>query len=157
MMKALMTVAAVAVTFLPGVALCATLHPRVTEAATRDAMTNYVQAWSSDHGVDPQSMNRFYADHVVYYGKSMSRREVFRDKLNYIATWPQRRYWIVPNSTSVVCDGAGALCRVQGVMQWDRRSAAGARSTGAAQLTLTLSRESGGKIVRESASLRNRL
>jgi hypothetical protein len=45
------------------------------------------------------------------------------------------------------------MCRVSGIMQWDRRSRTGARSLGSARLSLTLSRASGGKIVQESASI----
>ena len=156
-MRQLAAAIAFLVVAFPNGAISALLRPRITEAASRQMLTNYVQAWSSDNAVTAQAMNDFYADRVIYYGKPMSRNEVFQDKLHYIATWTERRYAIVPRSTSVVCGDGGAFCQVRGLMRWDRRSKVGARSTGTAYLTLMLGRDSGDKIVRESAVIKEQL
>ncbi|MDX6320092.1 MAG: hypothetical protein QOD35_3492 [Nocardioidaceae bacterium] len=116
-------------------------------------LSNYLHVWSTDSGINPRSMARFYADHVIYYGKPMTRDQVLRDKLQYIRTWSQRYYRIVPGTVSTDCDGVQSVCRVKGVMQWDRRSRGGERSVGSALLSLTFSKNSGARIVQESASL----
>jgi hypothetical protein len=130
----------------------------VSQEALNSAMAQrrleaYVNTWSANEDINASSVDHYYANRVVYYGKLMSRRQVLRDKLNYIAVWPERRYRIVPGTVSADCDRQRALCRVSGIMAWDRHSATGRSSIGRARLTLILSRDSGGKIVRESASL----
>ena len=122
-----------------------------TEAAQR-RLEAYVDTWSANRGINAGNVGHYYAPRVIYYGKPMSRQQVLRDKLNYIAAWPERHYRIVPGTVSASCDGAQTACRVSGVMAWNRRSRAGRVSIGNARLTLVLSRESGGRIVRESAS-----
>ncbi|GAC1338580.1 MAG: hypothetical protein NVSMB26_26170 [Beijerinckiaceae bacterium] len=125
----------------------------ITNRLAQARLANYVAVWSTNAGINPTSMAKFYADRVIYYGKPMSRDQVFRDKLNYIATWSERHYRIVPGTVATDCDQGRSLCRVAGLMQWDRRSVAGQRSVGAARLTLVLSKQSGARIVRESASI----
>jgi hypothetical protein len=129
--------------------------PLSAEAAQRRLET-YVETWSSNREINPMNVGHYYADRVIYYGKPMSRQQVLHDKLKYIATWPERHYRIVPGTVSAVCDGQRAMCRVSGIMAWDRRSITGKESVGRARLTLLLSRESGGRIARESASLYSR-
>jgi hypothetical protein len=113
----------------------------------------YVATWSTNRGVNPATVGNYYDDRVIYYGKPMSRPQVLRDKLRYITVWPERHYRIVPGTVSAACDQQRTMCRVSGIMQWDRRSRGGARSVGSARLSLTLSKASGGKIVHESASI----
>ena len=125
----------------------------LSAAVAQRRLEAYVQTWSTNAGVNAATVGNYYADHGVYYGKPMSRPQVLRDKLRYIAVWPERHYRIVPGTVSASCDHQRTLCRVSGIMQWDRRSRTGARSVGSAKLSLTLSRASGGKIVQESASI----
>jgi hypothetical protein len=127
-------------------------EPLSSEMAQR-RLESYVRTWSTNAGVNAATVGNYYADHGVYYGKPMSRPQVLRDKLRYIAEWPERHYRIVPGTVSASCDPQRTLCRVSGIMQWDHRSRTGARSAGSAKLSLTLSRASGGKIVHESASI----
>jgi hypothetical protein len=140
------------------VAFAASCSGAVSQEALNSAMAQrrleaYVNTWSSNQDINASSVDHYYADRVIYYGKLMSRRQVLRDKLNYIAVWPERRYRIVPGTVVADCDRPRALCRVSGIMAWDRHSTTGRSSMGRARLTLILSRDSGGKIVREAASL----
>ncbi|HEX3181807.1 MAG TPA: hypothetical protein VHR44_11235 [Beijerinckiaceae bacterium] len=125
----------------------------LSTATAQRRLEAYVDTWSANNGINAANVSRYYADRVIYYGKPMSRQQVLRDKLNYIAVWPERYYHIVPGTVSAFCDRQHTACRVSGVMVWDRRSRVGHRSVGSARLTLILSRASGGRIVRESASL----
>jgi hypothetical protein len=127
-------------------------EPLSSEMAQR-RLEAYVHTWSTNAGVNAATVANYYAERGVYYGKPMSRSDILRDKLRYIAAWPERYYRIVPGTVSASCDHERTMCRVSGIMQWDRRSRGGARSVGSAKLSLTLSRASGGKIVHESASI----
>jgi hypothetical protein len=129
--------------------------PLTTEMAQR-RLQAYVNTWSSNEDINPSSVDHYYADRVIYYGKPMSRQQILRDKLNYISVWPERHYRIVPGTVSAACDRGHTLCRVSGIMAWDRRSRTGRTSIGSARLTLILSKGSGGRIARESASLQSR-
>jgi hypothetical protein len=125
----------------------------LSAAVAQRRLEAYVQTWSTNPGVNAATVQNYYGDRVIYYGKPMSRPQVLGDKLRYIAVWPERHYRIVPGTVSAACDHQRTMCRVSGIMQWNRRSRAGARSVGSARLSLTLSRASGGKIVQESASI----
>ena len=129
--------------------------PLTTELAQR-RLEGYVNTWSANQDINRSSVDHYYADRVIYYGKPMSRQQILRDKLNYISVWPERHYRIVPGTVSAACDRQHTMCRVSGIMAWDRRSRTGRTSIGRARLTLILSRESGGRIARESASLQSR-
>ena len=129
--------------------------PLTAEMAQR-RLEGYVNTWSANEDVNRSSVDHYYADRVIYYGKPMSRQQILRDKLNYISVWPERHYRIVPGTVSAACNPQRTACRVSGIMAWDRRSRTGRTSVGRARLTLLLSRESGGRIARESASLQSR-
>src|SRR5947209_4571143 len=128
-------------------------YSALTAAAAQRRLEAYVDTWSANNEINASNVAHYYADRVIYYGKPMSRGQVLRDKLNYIAVWPERHYRIVPGTVSADCDRGRTLCRVSGIMAWDRHSTTGRTSIGRARLTLILSRDSGGKIVQESASL----
>ncbi|MBV8848421.1 MAG: hypothetical protein JOZ16_02420 [Methylobacteriaceae bacterium] len=125
----------------------------LSSALAQRRLEAYVATWSANAGINAATVGNYYADRSIYYGKPMSRTQILRDKLNYVATWPERHYRIVPGTVAAACDHAKTMCRVSGIMQWDRRSRGGARSLGSARISLTLSRASGGKIVHESASI----
>jgi len=150
--------------FITVVAFAATLSgalaqeasgPLTTEMAQR-RLQAYVNTWSSNEDINSSSVDHYYADRAIYYGKPMSRQQILRDKLNYISVWPERHYRIVPGTVSAACDRGHNMCRVSGIMAWDRRSRTGRTSIGTARLTLILSKASGGRIARESASLHSR-
>ncbi len=123
----------------------------LTEAYAEQKLNEYVRIWSSNRGINPAAVSRYYANQVIYYGKPMSQGAVLRDKQQYASTWPERHYRIVPGTVSVNCDPYKTACRVSGVMEYDRRSYSGQRAVGAARLSLTLSRDSGSRVVQESA------
>jgi hypothetical protein len=125
----------------------------LSTATAQRRLEGYVDTWSSNTEINASNVAHYYANRVIYYGKPMSRGQILRDKLNYISVWPERHYRIVPGTVSAFCNGQHTACRVSGVMAWDRRSRTGKTSIGRARLTLTLSRASGGRIIRESASL----
>jgi hypothetical protein len=142
--------AMIALQALTGAALAQEQRPAGQQDAARK-LDLYVQVWAQDAGVNASSVREFYAPRVVYYGKSMSREQVLRDKLNYIAAWPVRDYTIRPGSAATRCTAQG-LCEARAILAWDRTSRAGKRSSGASRLTLVFSQREGGKIVRESAT-----
>jgi hypothetical protein len=125
----------------------------LSTAMAQRRLEAYVDTWSSNKEINGANVAHYYADRVVYYGKPMSRRQVLADKLRYISVWPERHYRIVPGTVAAACDRQQSICRVSGVMAWQRRSRAGGSSIGSARLSLILSRASGGRIVREAASL----
>lgn len=133
----------------------ATLSPAASEpfgpSAAQRRLEAHVRTWATDRGVNARNVAYHYAGRATYYGKRMSRREILRDKLRYIAVWPARRYSILPGTVSAKCDRQLNACRLSGIMQWHRRSRSGEVSIGKARLTLVLAEAGGSRIVRESA------
>jgi hypothetical protein len=125
--------------------------PQRTRDWAQKQVENFVDVWSRDDGVTMASVERLYAPRVIYYGKNMSRAAILADKRAYIARWPQRRYEIVPGSVDVACTKGNAQCRATALMRWTRADRAGREVRGSSRMAFLVSRDSGGKIIRESA------
>ncbi len=126
-----------------------------TLAAPADtAMDRYFSIWANNARITPETVDRLYAGRVVYYGKSMTSAQVFRDKQAYIRQWPQRRYAVIPGSVSKTCDAGRSRCQVSAILSWEKAGRGGARGErGANTIRLTLVREGGAlKIARESGT-----
>lgn len=124
-------------------------------AANPDAQMNrYFSIWSHNASITPQTVSELYANRVTYYGKSMSAAAVYRDKLNFIRRWPDRRYRVVPGSVSKTCDAAQETCKIYAILSWEKTNPRdGQGSKGANTIALTLKRENGLlKIARESGT-----
>ena len=123
-------------------------------AASPDArMDSYFAIWADNSRVTPEAVNDLYASHVIYYGKAMTPAQVYRDKLNYIRRWPDRRYRVVPGSVSKSCAPGQDRCRISAILSWDKADASGRGSKGANTITLNLVREDGIlRIARESGT-----
>ena len=121
-------------------------------AASPDAkMDSYFSIWADNSRVTPEAVRELYASRVIYYGKAMTPAQVYRDKLNYIRRWPDRRYRVVPGSVSKSCSPGQERCRISAILSWDKADASGRGSKGANTITLNLVREDGTlRIARES-------
>lgn len=126
--------------------------PERTREWAQTQVERFVEVWSRNEEVNRESVERLYADRVVYYGKSMSRADILRDKRAYIRRWPERRYEIAPGSVDVTCTAGNAFCKATAVMNWRRAGRDGRAVSGASRMTFLVSKESGGRIVRESAT-----
>ena len=84
----------------------------------------------------------------------MTPEQVYRDKLNYIRRWPNRRYEVVPGSVSKTCAPAEETCRITAILSWEKAGPSARQgSKGANTIALTLVREDGAlKIARESGT-----
>ena len=123
-----------------------------TKADAERSVQAYLAIWSSDGHFDAASVQRFYAPHVIYYGKSFSRAQVLRDKQAYIAHWPIRRYQEVPGTLTARCNTGRTLCEVSAQMSWRRVSLQHRVSQGRARLMFEFVPVEGSrKIARESA------
>ena len=149
-MRTILLAAILAGLALPAQAQLDTVPQRTRDWAQRQ-VENFVEVWSRDEGVTREAVARLYAPRVVYYGKSMSREAIYADKRAYIAHWPRRRYEIAPGSVNVSCTPGNTMCRATALMRWTRADPAGREVRGASRLSFLVSRDSGGKIVRESA------
>ena len=125
--------------------------PERTREWAQAQVEKFVAVWSRDEGVTREAVERLYAPRVIYYGKNMSREAIYADKRAYIAHWPRRRYEIVPGSVDVSCTKGNNMCRATATMRWSRADRAGREVRGSARMSFLVSRDSGGKIVRESA------
>ena len=134
---------------------CSLALASAARAAEPDAQMNrYFSIWADNSRVTPEAVDRLYANRVVYYGKSMTSAEVYRDKRNFIQQWPDRRYNVIPGSVSKACGQGEASCKVFAILEWQKSDPSAHRgSKGANTITLTLVRQNGSlKIARESGS-----
>lgn len=71
-------------------------------------------------------MSTAYADKVSFYGKTVSRDEVLKEKLAFAERWPKRAYSVKYGSERVVC---ASTCTVSGVVEWFAHSPRRAKSS----------------------------
>lgn len=100
-----------------------------------DSMQAYLAMWDED--VSATSVERFYAPHVVYYGKQMTRAQVLADKLAFVRSWPVRRSKAVPGSFVGRCNADRSRCEIMSVMTWQRVGRDHRVSNGRARIRLT--------------------
>lgn len=142
---------ALAVAFVATLALSALLVSPAAAMSPGERLDRYVSIWQSNDRVTRDTVREFYADRVIYYGKRMTRDEVYRDKLRFIRAWPIRTYDIAPGSFRSRCDRSG-VCRARAVLRWTRAKPDGRSKSGASRLTLVFAKSEGGRIIRESAT-----
>jgi hypothetical protein len=124
--------------------------------------TNFVEEvfreWSMPNDYVSRRLGELYADEVSYYGVSKTRQAVLADKLKFAKRWPERNYTLRPGTLSVRCEQIADTCSLEGIVDWQTRSAErSASSRGAARFSYVLSlQESTVSIIAESSSVLGR-
>jgi hypothetical protein len=95
-----------------------TSSPNIQERSA-DFSRSYLRTWSSARGAAPSEVNRTYAPRVRFYGRTLSRRELAREKERFARRWPVRRYSHQPGTMRVSCRRWSAQqCMVRSVINW---------------------------------------
>lgn len=116
-------------------------------------MNRFLDRWSQGAGIRAADVDELYAPQVHYYGHQLSRSGILREKRSIARKWPDRRYEIVPGSTSYRCTADRSRCHVTGVLRWTVRHG-GHGGSGASSLTLDMVRAGAAyQIVAESGSV----
>ena len=126
------------------------------EALALAAAEEYFAATSKSRVETMTYLSSMYPQQVEYFGKLTPRAAVLKEKSEFVARWPQRRYTLRA--------GAEATCRpdghcvVDGLVDWNHYSAPRrATSTGTARFTLTFVRRGGGvTLVSETSTVLRR-
>ncbi|WP_037077964.1 hypothetical protein [Rhizobium sp. CCGE 510] len=92
-----------------------------TEAV--DFVNRYNDEWSKDNASALDFMKSIYADQVSFFGTSVDKDVVLKDKATFAQRWPQRIYSVKPGSVTASCAGK---CEMSGIVEWF----AGNRDTG---------------------------
>ncbi|ACL59797.1 hypothetical protein [Methylobacterium nodulans] len=108
--------------------------------AAQDLTRDYFAAFSQPNGVSLGATPRFYAERVVFHGRTMSLGAVLAEKRRFFARWPERRYRARPDSIRTACNAGVATCQVDSTVDFvaanpDR----GARSQGTVAVRLGVS------------------
>ena len=123
-----------------------------TQADAEHMLQDYLAIWSDDARITSDTVSRYYAPLVTYYGHSFSRAQVLADKQAFVRSYPRRSYREVPGTFVGSCSGDRSLCRVTAVVEWRRTDRHGAISAGRARLAFDFVPVDGGrKIAREGA------
>jgi len=92
-----------------------------TEAV--DFVNRYNDEWSKDSASALAFMKGVYADEVSFFGNSVDKDAVLKEKAAFAQRWPERIYSVKPGSVTASCAGK---CEMSGVVEWF----AGNRDTG---------------------------
>jgi curved DNA-binding protein CbpA len=115
-------------------------------------VTARLAAWASISAGSLGTFASAYADKVHYNGSQKSRKAIVLEKRRFLQRWPQRTYDVRPGSVTVHC--VDIVCKITGMVDWQVRNAARAKSArGAARFEYEIAVSHGGfRIISESGS-----
>ena len=79
---------------------------------------SYLRTWSSSRGASAAEVHRVYGPRVQFYGRSVNRAELVREKQRFVRRWPVRRFAHQPGTLRVACNGTKHTCTVKSVIGW---------------------------------------
>lgn len=103
------------------------------------------KVWS-DPGITGNDLGLLYDDTVKFYGKTISRQAVMKDKDAFSDRWPIRTYIVNPSTVHATC--TPSQCLVDGEVSWAVRSEARGKSgLGFSTTRLLLTRRDGSFVI----------
>lgn len=95
--------------------------------------------WSSPNTIALQYMRSAVGDSLNFYGKSTSHAEFMKAQVAFTNRWPDRQYWVQPDSETIECGNGTKLCTVGGIVDWeDFSQARNSASSGSAKFEFSL-------------------
>lgn len=99
---------------------------RQTIAANEQRALDFIDSLFAVSSRDNESAkalySHIYADRVDYFAKETTKRDVLRDKFNYLIRWPERQYRPDPHTYDFKC--STSQCEIKGVVDWTVKSSA---------------------------------
>ncbi|MBB4478705.1 hypothetical protein [Rhizobium etli] len=98
-----------------------------------DFANRYNDEWSKDSASALDFMKSVYADQVSFFGTSVDRGVILKDKAAFAQRWPERVYSVKPGSVTASCAGK---CEMSGTVEWFARNKnTGKTSSGMAEFS----------------------
>lgn len=95
--------------------------------------------WSSPNIIALPYVGSVVGDSLNFYGKSTSHADFMKAEVAFTNRWPDRQYWIQPNSEKIECGNDTKLCTVDGIVNWaDFSQVRNAASSGSAKFEFLL-------------------
>ena len=88
------------------------------EARSVQLSQSYLREWSTDRRAALARVDEGYAPRVMFYGRVLTRGQLYREKYRALQRWPVRHYVLRPETVQVACKAATASCLVRGIMDW---------------------------------------
>ncbi|WP_296511652.1 caspase family protein [Rhodopseudomonas sp.] len=102
--------------------------------------TEYMSQSSGDASDFLAYERRSLDEQVEFYGKTMNRADVLREKEQYTARWPVRSYKLLPEATRTSCKDEQSKCQISGVVVFSASNPlTGKKSTGRASFEFGIS------------------
>ena len=94
------------------------------ERRALDFVQSLAARWSGPIGIkdEDDALAPLYTDVVLYHGKPLAREALVTRKRRLAERWSERSYAVRAPSLSATCTGAGGVCQVKGVMEWEFRN-----------------------------------
>ena len=90
---------------------------RTFEDASVASVHTYMKLWSSPNPEAMVSMDRIFADEIVYFGEALNHSALMHRKRRFAERWPLRNFVVRNDGMSVSCDQQH-LCTVWGLVDW---------------------------------------
>src|SRR5918997_222968 len=120
MLRSVRVLLAVAAAYAPASLAQSADRPAATamKKASSDLTTAYLQAWSGSQAASPAYVARVYAPRIRFYGRTLDRKDLVKEKQRFVRRWPVRAYALRPGTLRVSCEPSSGLCRVASVLDW---------------------------------------
>jgi hypothetical protein len=101
----------------------------VMTKASSDLTTSYLQVWSTPQAASPTYVTRIYAPRIHFYGRTVDRSGLVREKRRFVRRWPVRHYAVRPGTVRVTCDQRSNSCLVASILDWRAENPARRRTS----------------------------
>jgi hypothetical protein len=104
---------------------------------SEDLAYAYLDSWSSKNETALAAVAEMYGRNVSFFGRSVARDAVHREKRAFARRWPVRRYEHRPETLTIECAASRKACLVRSVIDWTAEDPRrGARAAGTARFEL---------------------
>ena len=83
---------------------------------------SYLDFWSAPNPTALHATPVFYADRILFHGRSMRSRQLVAEKERFVRRWPERQY--VPRRDTAMSTCTGDVCKVRIVFDFSATSRA---------------------------------
>jgi len=127
--------------FIPGLAAAqSTDYGPTSYESVANFVYDFLNGWSQPNSKALPFIRSAINDPINFYGKSMSRDQYMKAQAAFATRWPDRSYYVEPNSVSPACNPEMSSCTVTGIEDWsDFNPARHLMSKGSANFSLSLS------------------
>lgn len=87
-------------------------------AAAKSFAIDYLTSWSARNDVALDATAELYAPRVLFHGRTVNLKRVYKEKQRFTRRWPERDYRPRQDAIGAACNPPGTVCTVHAVFDY---------------------------------------